>query len=94
MFTGLSREKINHISKELIERLEADEEISLLKPANDVRLRIVRVMTEEIRLEETIDDEVIHTLQSYGRKIPEGSPEWEILYRKHHEEELVRRGLK
>jgi hypothetical protein len=94
MFSGLSREKINHISKELIERLEADEEISLLKPANDVRLRIVRVMTEEIRLEETIDDEVTRTLQSYGRKIPEGSPEWEILYRKHHEEELVRRGLK
>ena len=94
MFTGLSREKINHISKELIERLEADEEISLLKPANDVRLRIVRVMTEEIRLEETIDDEVTHTLQSYGRKIPEGSPEWEVLYRKHPEEELVRRGLK
>ena len=84
MFSGLSREKINHISKELIERLEADEEISLLKPANDVRLR----------LEETIDDEVTRTLQSYGRKIPEGSPEWEILYRKHHEEELVRRGLK
>ena len=30
MFAGLSREKSNHLSKEIIERLEADEEVSLL----------------------------------------------------------------
>jgi hypothetical protein len=94
MFVGLSRDKINHLSKLLIEHLEADEEVSLLKEANDVRLRMVRVITEELRLEETIDDEVIRTIHSYGRTPPEGSPEWEVLYRKHYEQELIRRGLK
>ncbi len=94
MFVGLSRDKINHVSKLLIEGLEAAEGVSLLKPPNDVRLRIVRVMAEEVRLEETIDEEVTRTIESYGRRIPEGSPEWEVLYRKHYEEELVRRGLK
>lgn len=94
MFIGLSREKINHISKLLIERLEADDVVTLLKPANDVRLRIVRVMAEELRLEETIDEDVSQTIQSYNRNIPEGSPEWEVLYRKHYEQELIRRGLK
>ena len=66
MFVGLSREKINHLSKEIIERLEANEEIGLLKPANDVRLRIVRVMTEEIRLEETIDASTTKRSSSAG----------------------------
>ena len=94
MFIGLSREKINHLSKLLIEKLEEEEGMALLKPANDVRLRIVRVMTEELRLEETIDDDVTRTIQSYNRNIPEGSPEWEVLYRKHYEQELIRRGLK
>lgn len=94
MFVGLSREKINHLSKLLIEKLEEEEGMALLKPANDVRLRIVRVMTEELRLEETIDDDVTRTIQSYNRNIPEGSPEWEVLYRKHYEQELIRRGLK
>ena len=94
MFVGLSREKINHLSKLLIEKLEEEEGMALLKPANDVRLRIVRVVTEELRLEETIDDDVTRTIQSYNRNIPEGSPEWEVLYRKHYEQELIRRGLK
>lgn len=94
MFVGLSREKINHLSKLLIEKLEEEEGMALLKPANDVRLRIVRIMTEELRLEETIDDDVTRTIQSYNRNIPEGSPEWEVLYRKHYEQELIRRGLK
>ncbi len=94
MFVGLSREKINHLSKLLMENLEGEEGVALLKPANDVRLRIVRVMTEELRLEETIDDDVTRTIQSYNRNIPEGSPEWEVLYRKHYEQELIRRGLK
>ena len=94
MFVGLSRDKVNHLSKLLVEDLEASDGISLRKPPNDVRLRMVRIITEELRLEETIDDEVTRTIQSYGRRIPEGSPEWEVLYRKHYEEELRRRGLK
>ncbi len=94
MFIGLGREKINHISKLLIEKLETDDAVTLLKPANDVRLRIVRVIAEELRLEETIDDDVTRTIQSYNRNVPEGSPEWEVLYRKHYEQELIRRGLK
>lgn len=94
MFVGLSRDKVNHLSKLLVEDLEADDEIALRKASNDVRLRMVRIITEELRLEETIDEEVTRTIHSYGRKIPEGSSEWEVLYRKHYEEELRRRGLK
>ncbi|MBI2880625.1 MAG: DUF507 family protein [Candidatus Tectomicrobia bacterium] len=94
MFVSLSREKINHLSKLLVGDLEATEGVVLVKPSNDVRLRIVRVITEEVRLEETIDEEVTRTVLSYGRKIPEGSPEWDVLYRKHYEQELIRRGLK
>jgi hypothetical protein len=90
----LSREKINHLSRLLVESLQGDGEVTFLRPPNDVRLHIVRVITDEVRIDEGIDEDVVRTLQSYKRKIPAGSPEWEILYRKHYEEELVRRGLK
>jgi hypothetical protein len=90
----IGREKINHLSKLLVESLEGDEGATFLRPSNDVRLHMVRVMTDELRIDEGIDEEVVRTIKSYKRKIPAGSPEWEVLYRKHYEEEMVRRGLK
>ena len=90
----LSREKINHLSRLLVESLEREDGATFLRPSNDIRLHIVRVITDDLRIDEGIDEDVLRTIQSYRRKIPAGSPEWEVLYRKHYEEEMIRRGLK
>lgn len=87
----LSRGKINHLSKLLLLALEEDPQAELLREPNEVRLQIVRVITDELTIEEVVDEEVRRTLASYSRKLREGTPEWEVLYNKHYEEEMTKR---
>jgi hypothetical protein len=75
----------------MTEELLATEGVVALKPADDVRTEIIRVLSDEARVEETIDAEVRKILGSYARPAPEGSPEWEILYQKTREEVYRRR---
>jgi hypothetical protein len=62
-----------------------------VKAPDDVRPEIIRALTEESKLEESIDSEVRKTLASYARPMPEGSREWEVLYQKTREEVYRRR---
>ncbi len=86
-----SRERIFHLAARMAEGLLANEGVVVLKPAEDVRTEIIRVLSDETRVEETIDAEVRKILGSYARPAPEGSPEWEILYQKTREEVYRRR---
>ena len=75
----------------MAEQLLATEGVVALKPADDLRAEVIRVLSDETRVEETIDAEVRKILSSYARPAPEGSPEWEILYQKTREEVYRRR---
>ena len=87
----LNREKINHLSKLLIESIQGQPGISLTRAANDVRLRIVKVLTDELKIDDVIDTEVRRSLNSYSKKPVEGSREWDILYQKLYEAEMKKR---
>jgi len=87
----LSRDKINHLSKLITEKLEEDETVELMAEPNDIRLQVVRVITDELKIEDLVDAEVRKILNSYSKKLREGSNEWEILYRKHYEEEMKKK---
>ena len=84
----LSREKINHFSHLIINAFLEDENIEIFKADNDIRLEIVRVITEELMLEEEVDNKVRDMLSRYKQKLLEGSREWEIIYQKTYEEEM------
>ncbi len=88
----LSREKINHLSHLIIRELVNCERVTLLQADNDVRLGVVRVITEEMKADDELDQRVRQKLTSYSRPILEGSREWDIMYRKLYEEELNRLG--
>jgi hypothetical protein len=88
----LSRAKINHISHIIIQALENDQTIKLIKESNLIRLDIIRIITQELRVEEEIEEKVRARLESYSRKIPEGSQEWDVLYHKLYEEEMAKKG--
>jgi hypothetical protein len=87
----LSRERVFHLAARMVEELLVTEGVAALKSADDVRTEIIRVLSDEARVEETIDAEVRKILGSYARPAPEGSPEWEILYQKTREEVYRRR---
>ncbi len=86
-----SRERIFYLAARMTEELLATEGIVAHKPADDIRTEIMRTLSDETRVEESIDAEVRKILASYARPAPEGSPEWEILYQKTREEVYRRR---
>jgi len=47
-----------------------------------------RVLTEQLRPGDRIDEVVRRKIGSLSRRVAEGSGEWDVLYRKYFEEEL------
>ncbi len=88
---SLSRPKINHLSQLIIKHLQKSDTVRLLKPENDVRLQVVKTLTDELKIEEIVDIEVRRKLASYSRKIVEGNREWDVMYQKFYEQEMRKR---
>jgi hypothetical protein len=88
----LSREKINHLSHLITRHLADDEAVTFLKEENDVRLDIMRVILSELEIDDQVDALVRKRLDSYSRKIAEGTQEWGIMYQKLYEEEMNKLG--
>jgi hypothetical protein len=86
----MSRERIFHLADLIMKELTATGGVQVKAP-DDLRPELIRVLSEESRLEDSIDAEVRKTLASYSRPLPEGSREWEILYTKTREEVYRRR---
>jgi len=88
----LSDDKISHLSHVLLKGLTKRK---LIEPAGDepkIRAEIKRTIVAEVKIGEEIDAVVKRKLLSYARKIVEGSPEWEIMYKKFYKEEEIKRG--
>jgi hypothetical protein len=84
----LSRDKINLLSHQVSEKLASLDEVEFIEDRNTIRLAVVDILLKWLKKEEEVDKAARHKIESQKRAIPEGSAEWEILYRKYYEEEL------
>jgi len=84
----LSREKVNKLSHLVIEELVKLDDIEFIEDRNTIRLEIVKILNEELKKEETLDEEARKKIASQKKTVPEGSMEWDILYRKYYAEEV------
>ena len=87
----LSDERINHLSHLLIDVLKKGgakfvDEIKVL-------LELKKGIHEFGDVLEKIDGQVRTKVGSLKRQIPEGSREWDLLYKQYFEEELSKKGL-
>ena len=89
----ISREKVNHISKIIIDDLEKREDFDYKAELNEVRLEIAHVMSEFLKIEDQADENARKVCASYSRKLREGTDAWDILYNQHYEEHLSKHGL-
>jgi hypothetical protein len=89
----LSDEKISHLSHVLLKGLADRNLIEIKNEEGKVRREIKRSTVSFLKVSEDIDSSVKKKLQSFSRKIVEGSPEWEVLYKKFYREEAARKGL-
>ena len=84
----LSREKINVLSHEIAAKLASIDAIEFVEDRNTIRLAVVEILNKWLKKEAEIDKSARHKIESQKRGIPEGSAEWEILYRKYYDEEM------
>jgi hypothetical protein len=88
----LSDDKISHLSHVLLKGLLERKLVALIEDEGKVRAEIKKTVVSELKIGEDIDAAVRKKLQSFSKKIVEGSSEWEILYRKFFREEEIKRG--
>lgn len=88
----LSEDKISHLTHVLLKGLMDQDLIDLVENEGDVRREMKRTIVAELKIGEEIDQIVRNKLQTYSRKLIEGSPEWEVMYKKLFREEEVKKG--
>jgi hypothetical protein len=86
----LSREKVLHISHLILGHLDKDDGVEYWDDPQGIRQTIVKIIMDEMRNDEAIDALVRRKLESQKKGIVEGSDEWDVLYRKYYEEEVVK----
>ena len=89
----LSHEKIIQLSHRIMGAIEALDEVEIFEESNVIRQEIVKILTELMHEEEKVDEAVKARITSQKRTIPEGTGEWEILYRKYYNDELRKLGV-
>jgi uncharacterized protein len=89
----LSRDKVNDISHKIVSALRKSREFRLKRDPNDVRLELVKVMTELLLAEDKVDRAARTKIRTQKREIVEGTEEWDLLHRRYYAEELKKLGI-
>jgi hypothetical protein len=89
----LSRDKVNDVSHKIVAELRKSREFRVKKDPNEVRLAIVKNMTEILTAEEKVDRAARTKIRTQKREIPEGSEEWDLLHKRYYAEELKKLGI-
>lgn len=89
---NLTDERINHLSHLVLTGLKkgggvrvADETATL----NGIK----KALRDFASLLEVLDDQIRQKIATLKRDVPEGSREWDILYRQYFDQELAKKGL-
>jgi hypothetical protein len=89
----ISRDKVTDMSHKIVSGLRKSREVRLKKDQNEVRLDIVRSITELLQAEDKVDRTARQKIRSQKRDIPEGSEEWDLLLKRYYSEELKKLGI-
>jgi hypothetical protein len=89
----LTREKVIQLSHQIAEAIEALDEVEIFEELNTVRQGIVKVLSDLLLEEEKIEEGVRQHIGSQKRTIPEGSEEWDILFKKYYADALRKLGI-
>lgn len=89
----LSRDKINEISHKLVTALKKSRDCRFRKDANDVRLELVRLISEILLNEDKADKASRAKIRTLKKEVPEGTEEWDLLHKRFYAEELKNFGI-
>ena len=89
----LSRDKINDLSHKIVAALRKSRDFRLKRDPNDVRLELVKIITDLLQTEEKVDRAARTKIRTQKREITEGTEEWDLLHRRYYAEELKKLGI-
>jgi hypothetical protein len=89
----LSRDKINDLSHKIVTALRKSRDFRIKRDPNEVRLELVKIMTELLQAEEKVDRAARTKIRTQKRDIAEGTEEWELLHKRYYAEELKKLGI-
>jgi hypothetical protein len=89
----MTREKVIQLSHQIIAAIESLDEVEIFAEPNDIRQEVVKILNDLLLEEEKIDEGVKQHITSQRRIIPEGSAEWDLLYRKYYNDALRKLGI-
>ena len=84
----LSHERCVHLSHQVINMFEDDDRVEFLSDPNDIRLMILKILEGEMARQEELEESIRRRILTQRRDIPEGSAEYEVLFRKYYEDEM------
>ncbi|MDW8095940.1 MAG: DUF507 family protein [Aquificaceae bacterium] len=87
------RERMNQVAHKIKDMIMSDPTVEIYEEPGMIRNRIRNILMDAVKEEEEIDKEVRERIRSYSKRIVEGTPEWNHLYRRIYDDALKRRGL-
>ncbi|MBI4041641.1 MAG: DUF507 family protein [Deltaproteobacteria bacterium] len=82
-----NEDRISHLAHLMQDRLWQDDLVEFIDEGQALR-EMKRVLTKYFSAVDEIDSMVRNKIYSQKKNIPEGSRDWDILYKKYFEEEL------
>lgn len=87
----LTRERIMHISKQVMAELDSVDMLDYLIEPNDIRLKVVDVLTHELEVDEAVHKIVVDKMNNKeGAFVIEGTPEWDAEYEQLYQKEMIK----
>jgi len=89
----ISRDKLNKMAHVVADTLAETDECDFLEDRNTIRQEARKILENLLTEETKIDLAARQKIASQRRIIPEGSQEWDILYRKYYNDEVKKLGI-
>ncbi|MFQ5465081.1 MAG: DUF507 family protein [Thermodesulfobacteriota bacterium] len=89
----LTDDRISHLAHLVSDGIWKDD-LADFTDEGKVLSEIKRAITDFLMVEDEADTRARDKIRSLSRHVPEGSREWDILYRQYFDEEVSRKGLK
>jgi hypothetical protein len=88
----VSRDKLNKLARAIETAIKIDE-VEFIEDPVTIRQKAREILEGLLNEEDRIDKQARLKIESQSRIIPEGSQEWDILYRKYYNDEVKKLGI-
>jgi hypothetical protein len=88
-----SRDKVNKLAHTVADALAELDYVDFIEDRNTIRMEARKILEELFAAELRIDTAARQKIESQRRIIPEGTQEWDILYRKYYNDEVKKLGI-